>query len=130
MGCGYRREEGQGKKAEVARGGWAEDARRPPATSLVSASIRLLGGNWGRVGAFGTNLRRWWGLESKKNRTVFQVSRGAPERGARYSRGQCSAHPFRLHRRNFGAGLLIQRVSPGRDSVQDGACEGDFRKWS
>ena len=51
MGCGYRREEGQGKKAEVARGGWAEDARRPPATSLVSASIRLLGGNWGRVGA-------------------------------------------------------------------------------
>jgi len=55
MGCGYRREEGQGKKAEVARGGWAEDARRPPATSLVSASIRLLGGNWGRVGAFDTD---------------------------------------------------------------------------
>jgi len=35
----------------VARGGWAEDARRRPATSLVSALIALLG-TWGRVGAF------------------------------------------------------------------------------
>ena len=59
MGCGYRREQGQGKKAEVARGGWAEDVRRPPATSLVSASIRLLGRNWGRVGAFETSGARY-----------------------------------------------------------------------
>ena len=50
MGCGYCRDEGQGRKADVARGGWAEDARRPPATSLVSALIPLLratvGGEW------------------------------------------------------------------------------------
>ena len=55
MGCGYRREEGQGKKAEVARGGWAEDARRRPATSFVSALIPLLRGSWGRVGASDTS---------------------------------------------------------------------------
>ena len=53
MGCGCRREEGQGKKAEVARGGWAEDARRPPATSLVWLVIRLVR-TWGRVAAFDT----------------------------------------------------------------------------
>ncbi len=52
MGCGCGREEGLGKKTEVARGGWAEDARRPPATSLVSALIPLLRATWGRVGAF------------------------------------------------------------------------------
>src|SRR6266478_3266793 len=69
-----------------------------------------------------------WDPEPKKNRRAFQVSRGAPERGARYSRGQCSAHPFRFHQRNFGAVPLIQRVSPGRDSVRDGASEHDFRK--
>ncbi len=56
MGCGCGREEGLGKKTEVARGGWAEDARRPPATSLVSALIPLLRATWGRVGAFDTNL--------------------------------------------------------------------------
>jgi hypothetical protein len=85
-------------------------------------------GTWGRGAAFDTNFRDAGRLESKKNRRAFQVSRGAPERGAGYSQGQYSAHPFRLHRRNFGAGLLIQRVSPGRDSVRDGACEHDFRK--
>jgi hypothetical protein len=42
MGCGCRRDEGQGKKTEVARGGWAEDARRPPATGFVSMVIPLL----------------------------------------------------------------------------------------
>lgn len=42
MGCGCRRDEGRGKKTEVARGGWAEDARRPPATSFVSVVIPLL----------------------------------------------------------------------------------------
>jgi len=42
MGCGCRRDEGQGEKTEVARGGWAEDARRPPATSFVSVVIPLL----------------------------------------------------------------------------------------
>jgi len=51
MGCGCCRDEGLGRKTEVARGGWAEDARRRPATSLVSALIALLG-TWGRVGAF------------------------------------------------------------------------------
>ncbi len=30
MGC--RKDEGEGKKTDGARGGWAEDARRPPAT--------------------------------------------------------------------------------------------------
>src|SRR6266849_2414432 len=39
MGCGCRWDEGQGRKADVARGGWAEDARRRPATSVVSALI-------------------------------------------------------------------------------------------
>ncbi len=48
MGCGCGREEGLGKKTEVARGGWAEDARRPPAPSLVSALIPLLRATWGR----------------------------------------------------------------------------------
>jgi hypothetical protein len=33
-GCGCSRDEGQGKKIDLARGGWAEDARRPPATLL------------------------------------------------------------------------------------------------
>jgi hypothetical protein len=42
MGCGCGRDEGQGKKTEVARGGWAEDARRPPATSFVSVVIPVL----------------------------------------------------------------------------------------
>jgi hypothetical protein len=42
MGCGRRRDEGQGEKTEVARGGWAEDARRPPATSSVSVVIPFL----------------------------------------------------------------------------------------
>ncbi len=46
MGCGCCSDEGLGRKAEVARGGWAEDARRRPATSLVSALIALLG-TWG-----------------------------------------------------------------------------------
>jgi hypothetical protein len=32
MGCGCGRDEGRAGKTEVARGGWAEDARRPPAT--------------------------------------------------------------------------------------------------
>src|SRR5229473_3560431 len=40
------RDKRQGKKTKVARGGWAEDARRRPATSLVSALIALLG-TWG-----------------------------------------------------------------------------------
>ena len=53
MGCGCHRDRGQGKKTKVARGGWAEDARRPPATSFVSALIAFLG-SWGRVGAFDT----------------------------------------------------------------------------
>ncbi len=44
MGCGSRKDEGQGKKTDVARGGWAEDARGPPATSFVSALIPLLRG--------------------------------------------------------------------------------------
>jgi len=42
-----------GRKTEVGRGGWAEDARRRPATSLVSTLIALLG-SWGRVAAFDT----------------------------------------------------------------------------
>jgi len=46
MGCGCRRDEGKSKKREVARGGWAEDARCPPATSFVPGVIPLL-----RVGA-------------------------------------------------------------------------------
>jgi hypothetical protein len=31
-GCGCRKEEGLGEKTDGTRGGWAEDARRPPAT--------------------------------------------------------------------------------------------------
>ena len=63
MSCGYRREEGHDKKAEVARGGWAEDARRPPATSLVSALIPLLRATWGRGAAFETSAAKecWQG---------------------------------------------------------------------
>ena len=36
MGCGVCEEEKQGGKKEVARGGWAEAARRTPATPLLS----------------------------------------------------------------------------------------------
>ncbi len=43
-GCGRRRDEDQGKKREVARGGWAEDARRPPATCFVLVVIPF--GRW------------------------------------------------------------------------------------
>jgi len=32
MGCGRRRDEGPCEKEELTRGGWAEDARRSPAT--------------------------------------------------------------------------------------------------
>ena len=35
MGCGCGRDRGQGKKTEVARGGWAEDARRVRPRPLV-----------------------------------------------------------------------------------------------
>ena len=31
-GCGRRRDKGRCEKKELARGGWAEDARRSPAT--------------------------------------------------------------------------------------------------
>jgi len=54
MGCGCHRDKRQGKKTEVARGGWAEDARRPPATSLVSGVIPRVG-TWGRVEALETS---------------------------------------------------------------------------
>ncbi len=43
MGCDCCRDRGQGKKAETAPGGWAEDARRPPATSLVCVMIPFAG---------------------------------------------------------------------------------------
>ncbi len=36
-------DEGRAGKTEVARGGWAEDARRPPATSLVCVVIPFAG---------------------------------------------------------------------------------------
>ena len=46
-GCGRRRDEGEGEKTDVARGGWAEDARCPPATFFCSgvdpSSARYLG---------------------------------------------------------------------------------------
>ncbi len=54
MGCDCCRDRGQGEKTDVARGGWAEDARRPPATSLVSVVISRLG-TWGRGAAFETS---------------------------------------------------------------------------
>jgi hypothetical protein len=56
MGCACGRDEGQAGKIEVARGGWAEDARRPPATSLVSVVIALLG-TWGERGSIRYHLR-------------------------------------------------------------------------
>ena len=59
MGCGCRKDEGQGKKTDVARGGWAEDARCPPATSFVSALIPLQRGTWGRVAAFDISAGRY-----------------------------------------------------------------------
>jgi hypothetical protein len=43
MGCDCCRDRGQGEKTEVAPGGWAEDARRPPATSLVSLVMLAMG---------------------------------------------------------------------------------------
>jgi hypothetical protein len=51
MGCGCRRDEGQGRKTDVARGGWAEDARLPPATSFVFVVIPASQGD--RQRAFG-----------------------------------------------------------------------------
>jgi hypothetical protein len=74
MGCGCRRDEGQGKKTEVARGGWAEDARRPSATSFVSVVIpRLIEclvrsrGTWGRGRACDTRALRKPSRESSQD---------------------------------------------------------------
>ncbi len=78
MGCGCCRDEGLGRKTEVARGGWAEDARRRPATSLVSVLIALVG-SWGRVGAFDTKVARYMHSEGEPARRLGQ----RPVRGLR-----------------------------------------------
>jgi hypothetical protein len=39
MGCGECEEEIRGVREEVARGGWAEAARRTPATCLLSGFL-------------------------------------------------------------------------------------------
>jgi hypothetical protein len=64
-GCGCSRDEGQGKKIDLARGGWAEDARRPPATVLCFRVDPSAARELGDVRAF-----------TKSQRSLGRVSRG------------------------------------------------------
>jgi len=52
MGCGWRRDEGLGRKAEVARGGWAEDGRRRPATCFFRGDPSFSGSSAEGLDAF------------------------------------------------------------------------------
>ena len=74
MGCGCRRDEGQGKKTEVARGGWAEDARRPPATSFIFVVIPASQGHRQRAFAASEPSSPWagWAVEGSD---VFRAKR-------------------------------------------------------
>ena len=84
---------GLGRKTEVARGGWAEDARRPPATSLVSVVIPLLGA-WGRVAAFDTKLRHGGDWNLKRIEELSRLDAECPSEAQDIHEGDVPLTPF------------------------------------
>jgi len=93
MGCGCGRDEGRAGKTEVARGGWAEDARRAPATSLVCvvrALVRIRGGE----GQHSIPLTPCWSWNLKRSEKLCRFHAERPGETQDIHEGNVPLAPF------------------------------------